>query len=73
MYKLDEEPPLRFSMMAIMDGNQSLRLVDYMFRGGSERPDGHSARSDIWLSQEEVDTFKDEVHKVDCKDFDVTV
>ncbi|GBE84231.1 hypothetical protein SCP_0602090 [Sparassis crispa] len=43
-----------------MDGNQSLKLVDDLFRSGVTRSDGRTDRTDIWLTPEAVDRFKDE-------------
>ncbi|KAH7904704.1 hypothetical protein BJ138DRAFT_1235525 [Hygrophoropsis aurantiaca] len=60
-YKVTNEPPLRFSFLAAMDGNNSLKLVDSLLRSGKERYDPRSGQSDIWLSEEYVDHFKDEV------------
>ncbi|EPS93139.1 hypothetical protein FOMPIDRAFT_1033828 [Fomitopsis schrenkii] len=61
LHKLTDEPPLKYSLLVAMDGNQSLKLVDETFRHGSVRQDGRTARTDIWLSHAEVDRFKDEV------------
>jgi hypothetical protein len=64
MYKLTDEPQLLYSMLLTMDGNQSLKLVDYMFRSGSQRSDDRTINDPRWLTQEEVDVFKDEVSNV---------
>jgi|ERR1700685_3660431 hypothetical protein len=61
MYKIEDEPSLKFSMLAAADGNQSLRLVDFAFRAGEHRPDDRTFASTRWLRPEEVDVFKDEV------------
>jgi hypothetical protein len=61
MYKLRDLPQLLYSMLLTMDGNQSLRLVDYMFRSGSQHFDDRTINDPRWLTQEEVDVFKDEV------------
>ncbi|OBZ74357.1 hypothetical protein A0H81_05684 [Grifola frondosa] len=60
-YKLEDKTPLKFSFLATMDGNQSLKLVDNVFRVGTPRKDSRTCRTDIWLSPDEVDQFKDEV------------
>ncbi|RDX39811.1 hypothetical protein OH76DRAFT_1424081, partial [Lentinus brumalis] len=44
-----------------MDGNQSLKLVDSAFRNGTALLDSRCARTDFWLTPEQVDHFKDEV------------
>ncbi|KAJ7279762.1 hypothetical protein C8J57DRAFT_1434098 [Mycena rebaudengoi] len=61
LYKLENEPPLRFSWLGCMDGNNSLKLVDATFRAGSVRPDNRASTSFCWLTPEQVDVFKDEV------------
>jgi hypothetical protein len=61
MYKLEDEPLLRFSMLVAMDGNSSLKLVDSVLKKGKDRLDDRTITSDIWLTPEEVDIFKDEV------------
>ncbi|KAF8185649.1 hypothetical protein BJ912DRAFT_797325, partial [Pholiota molesta] len=63
LYKTNNEPPLKFSFLAAMDGNNSLKLVDSTFRPGSVRHDNRTSASSRWLSPEEVDVFKDEVHR----------
>lgn len=61
LYTLDNEEPLHPAMLVAIDGNQSLKLVDDMFRYGEALPDERDGRSDIWLTAEDVDRFKDEV------------
>jgi hypothetical protein len=34
MYKIEDEPLLKFSMLVAVDGNQSARLVDSAFLAG---------------------------------------
>ncbi|KAH9831718.1 uncharacterized protein C8Q71DRAFT_798813 [Rhodofomes roseus] len=68
LYKLEHEPTLKYSLLATMDGNQSLKLVDDAFRNGRVRADGREARTDIWLLPSEVDRFKDEAGKVEAPD-----
>lgn len=64
LYEVEDEPKLRFWFLAAMDGNNSLKLVDSVFRSGSVRKDSRSTTSHRWISPEEVDIFKDEVKKV---------
>ncbi|KAF8874764.1 hypothetical protein BD779DRAFT_1613541 [Infundibulicybe gibba] len=59
LYKVQDEPPLRFSLLAAMDGNNSLKLVDSTFRPGKQRHDNRTQRHSFWITPEEVDTFKD--------------
>ena len=61
MYKLTDEPPLKFSMLAAIDGNNSLKLVDSTFRSGSSREDDRNSTSSRWIKPDDVDIFKDEV------------
>ncbi|OBZ67902.1 hypothetical protein A0H81_12134 [Grifola frondosa] len=56
-----DESSLKFSFLVTMDGNSSLKLVDDVFRGGIARTDDRTGRTDIWISPEEVNRFKDEV------------
>jgi hypothetical protein len=67
MYKIEDEPPLKFSMLVAADGNQSLRLVDHTFRAGEQRPDDRTFESTRWLRPEEVNIFKDEVRNAKRK------
>ncbi|KAH7903213.1 hypothetical protein BJ138DRAFT_1020992, partial [Hygrophoropsis aurantiaca] len=60
-YHIVDEPPLRFSFLCAMDGNNSLKLVDPVLRGGKERHDPRDGRSPIWLKEDFVDAYKDEV------------
>jgi len=61
LYKLEDDPALIFSAQFTMDGNSSLKQVDSALKLHQERPDDRKFRSDIWLTAEEVDVFKDEV------------
>lgn len=63
LYKTIEEPPLKFSLLACMDGNNSLKLMDSTFRSGTPQTDDHVSASLQWMKLEEVDHFKDEVLK----------
>jgi hypothetical protein len=61
MYKLEDEPPLKFSILLAQDGNSSLKHVDHIFKAGQPRLDTRTWRSDMWLSPGEVDVFRDDV------------
>ncbi|KAJ6533368.1 hypothetical protein B0H10DRAFT_2265166 [Mycena sp. CBHHK59/15] len=61
LYKLKNEPALKFSFLACMDGNNSLKLVDATFRAGNLRADDRASTSFRWLTPDQVDVFKDEV------------
>ena len=61
LYKIVDEPSLKFSLLCAMDGNNSLKLIDPLYRSGHALPDGRGLESPIWISAEEVDVFKDEV------------
>ncbi|KAJ6624401.1 hypothetical protein B0H10DRAFT_2212814 [Mycena sp. CBHHK59/15] len=61
LYKLKNEPHLKFSFLSCMDGNNSLKLIDATFRTGSLRADNRASTSFRWLTPEQVDVFKDEV------------
>jgi len=64
LYKIKDEPALKFSFLAAMDGNNSLKLVDSTFRSGSMRHDDRISDAPRWIKPEDVDIFKDEVNKV---------
>ncbi|KAJ7867216.1 hypothetical protein B0H14DRAFT_2347032 [Mycena olivaceomarginata] len=61
MYKTENEPPLKFSLLSSMDGNNSLKLVDSAFRAGSVRPDDRRLNSFRWLTPDQVNVYKNEV------------
>lgn len=61
LYKIEREIPLKYSLLAMMDGNNSLKLVDATFRAGTPRKDDRILSSPRWLTPEQVDVFKDEV------------
>jgi hypothetical protein len=63
MYKLTDEIPLKFSMLATMDANFSLKLVDNTFLSGSSRTDDRTSTSSRWIRPDEVDQFKEEVSR----------
>ncbi|KAJ6595036.1 hypothetical protein DFH09DRAFT_1259083 [Mycena vulgaris] len=60
-YKTVGEPPLKYSALTTMDGNNSLKLVDATFRSGTPRTDDRKSTSFRWLTPQQVDCFKDEV------------
>ncbi|KAJ7701644.1 hypothetical protein B0H14DRAFT_2416974 [Mycena olivaceomarginata] len=60
-YKLACEPPLLLSWLGCMDRNNSLKLVDSMFRPRHPRFDNRKTDSFRWLTAAEVNAFKDEV------------
>ncbi|KAG1887333.1 hypothetical protein F4604DRAFT_1877759 [Suillus subluteus] len=60
-YKVQDEPKLRFPFEIALDGNNSVKFVDPALRGGRERQDPRNGQSDIWIDEEYVDRFKDEV------------
>ncbi|KAH8111333.1 hypothetical protein DFH11DRAFT_1508526, partial [Phellopilus nigrolimitatus] len=66
VFRVDNEPRLKYSMLTCMDGNESMkrvrrtRLVDEHTSVCVERPDGRGRASHMFLEAEEVDKFKDE-------------
>ncbi|KAH9856316.1 hypothetical protein C2E23DRAFT_722786, partial [Lenzites betulinus] len=60
LYVLEGEPSPP-TLLATMDGNSSLKLVDDSFRSGERYTDRRTLRTDLYISNEEVDRFKDEV------------
>ncbi|KAJ6535248.1 hypothetical protein DFH09DRAFT_1404689 [Mycena vulgaris] len=60
-YKPVGEPPLKYSALTTMDGNNSLKLVDATFQSGTPRTDDRKSTSFRWLTPQQVDCFKDEV------------
>jgi Kyakuja-Dileera-Zisupton transposase len=61
LYKTDNETPLEFSVLACMDGNNSLKLVDSTFKSGTPRSDDRTSTSARWVTPDQVNRFKDEV------------
>ncbi|KAJ7170275.1 hypothetical protein C8R43DRAFT_1120708 [Mycena crocata] len=61
LYKVKEEPPLKFSFLACMDGNNSLKLVDSTFRSGQCSPGQPGVYIVPLADSRQVDLFKDEV------------
>ncbi|KAJ7342568.1 hypothetical protein DFH08DRAFT_1012260 [Mycena albidolilacea] len=62
-YKVKDELPLKFSYLASLDGNNSLKLVDSMFCAGHPRFDNRASTSFCWLTPSEVDNYQDEVKR----------
>lgn len=73
-FKASNEAPMKYSMLIAIDGNNSLcRIPKAVHRHDengklvvseyTERLDKHSLSSDLYLSNAEVDEFKDEVQK----------
>jgi len=69
LYKTEGEPSLKFSFLAAMDGNNSLKLVDSAFRSGKPRWDDRESDSVRWIVPEDVDVFKDEVSRTVCRKY----
>ncbi|TBU29313.1 hypothetical protein BD311DRAFT_661455, partial [Dichomitus squalens] len=61
LYKLEDEPELKYSLLVSMDGNQSLKLVDGKFRSGTPCIDSRRIPADLLIPAEVVDIYKDEV------------
>ncbi|KAF7334099.1 hypothetical protein MVEN_02315700 [Mycena venus] len=60
-YTTEHEHPLYPRYLASLDGNNSLKLIDSVFRAGILRPDDRTSNSFRWLTSEQVDIFKNEV------------
>ncbi|KAJ7691943.1 hypothetical protein B0H17DRAFT_934531 [Mycena rosella] len=60
-YKTVGEPPLKYSALSAMDGNNSLKLVDATFHLGTPRTNTQRSTSFRWLTPQQVDRFQDEV------------
>ncbi|KAJ7765467.1 hypothetical protein DFH07DRAFT_955712 [Mycena maculata] len=61
LYKIVNEPKLKFSWLGAMDGNNSLKLVWDAFRAGNPRADDQISSHDRWITVDQVDVFKDKV------------
>ena len=60
LFQLEGEPPLKFSRMVVVDGNNSLKHMDGV--GKREVADTRVfGESDYYLSEEFVNTFADKV------------
>ena len=60
-YKLEDEPPPKFSLLCTMDGNSSLKHVADSYRFGIIQQDEQTCGEGVILPPSEVDSFKDEV------------
>ena len=60
-YRLAGEPQLRFDWLVSIDGNNSLKRWDKSHYGIVPLEDSRHARSDLWLSEHDVDHFQYEV------------
>ncbi|KAG1749356.1 hypothetical protein EDB19DRAFT_1893659 [Suillus lakei] len=60
-YKVQDEPELRFPFEIALDGNNSVKFVDPALHGGREHLDPCNGQLDIWIDEEYIDWFKDEV------------
>jgi hypothetical protein len=60
-YHVNNEPRLVPSMLAAMDGNNSLKSVDPSYQHGKERFDDRVILSPRWIETDAVDQYKDEV------------
>jgi hypothetical protein len=61
MYKLEDEPELKFSVLLEIDGGNSLKRTNVFVRNVVERIDTRGPRTDYRIPPEEVDEWKDEV------------
>ncbi|KAI5822913.1 hypothetical protein K523DRAFT_256164, partial [Schizophyllum commune Tattone D] len=61
LYELDGETPLAPRILAAMDGNNSLKLIDDTFRKGNTQQDSRSLQSWRWLEVDYVNHFASEV------------
>ena len=59
--KQEDEPELEFSCLVSIDGNNSLKCLGATIRQTNDHLDSHTIVSDHWLTNEEVNRFKDEV------------
>jgi hypothetical protein len=60
-YEIQNEPPLVPRLLAAMNGNSSLKLVDSSYRAGTTRKDDRTLSSPRWLEVDEVDCFQNDV------------
>ncbi|PPQ93511.1 hypothetical protein CVT25_005212 [Psilocybe cyanescens] len=61
LYEVENELKLKFDLLAAMDGNNSLMLIDSTFYTGSVHTDTPFSTSGQWILPDEVDIFKDKV------------
>lgn len=65
-YRLEEEPPLKFSFLCTMDGNSSLKHVADDYRFGVVQRDERTYGDGMVLPPLEVDRFKKETKSKVC-------
>ena len=58
---MEDEPELEFSCLVSIDRNNSLKRLGATIRQTNDRLDSRNIVSDHWLTNEEVNKFKDEV------------
>ncbi|KAG9089281.1 hypothetical protein FS749_001456 [Ceratobasidium sp. UAMH 11750] len=64
-YRLQDEPPMEFSMLVTMDGNDSLKRI-----GEAATADHRTYESSYYLTRAQVDAFANEVQRRRKKDKD---
>ncbi|KAG1766385.1 hypothetical protein EV702DRAFT_979590 [Suillus placidus] len=62
-YKLQDKPPQVIDWLFCIDGNNSLKRWASSTYGLTPQKDSRQARSDYWVDQATVDTFKDMVRR----------
>ncbi|TFK59430.1 hypothetical protein BDN72DRAFT_905854 [Pluteus cervinus] len=73
LYKLEDEPDSKFSLLAAMDGNVSLKLFSSDVRAGMPLDDDRESRTGgRWLRPAFVDQFRDEVANSKKKPLNLT-
>jgi hypothetical protein len=60
-YTLSNEPTLKPSVLACIDGGNSLKSIDTAIQYSNPRPDDRMIVSPHWIEVTEVDKYKDEV------------
>jgi len=63
-YKLENKPSLKFSLLVLMDSNNSLWRMGDAMRGTNVHLDTRTLASDCWIKPEDVEWFKNEVKMV---------
>ena len=69
VYSLNDEEPMKYSMLVTIDGNESLKRVERTREGEDgvrvnvEREDGRTLSSHLFIEPEVVDVFKYEVKR----------
>ena len=62
-YELKDALPLHPKKLFSMDGNNSLKLMDSVYRAGELRSDDRTVASHRWIEDHKVNNFKDEVKR----------